>query len=220
VNTPLAHAGNVPRALSMYQQLNREDPDNPTYGKALKRLRALVNGREAGNTAFKEGRYQQAYDECATSIWSHTQLLLSSCVQLLLVGLLPLLLVAHSTSWLVPRYTRSLNGAQDLRNTYVAQVATNRANVCLKLNRAQDAVRDAELAIGADKDFAKAYLRRAQAYEQLANWAEAVRDYNTVKQLDKQMTGIDNMLRNAQVELKKAKRVDYYKVRLRLSSVC
>jgi hypothetical protein len=57
-------AGNIPRALTMYQQLYQGDPDNTAYGKTLKRLRALVNGREAGNTAFKESRYQQAYDEC------------------------------------------------------------------------------------------------------------------------------------------------------------
>lgn len=62
-----AHAGNIARALTMYEQLYQGDPDNTGYGKALKQLRALVSGREAGNAAFKEGRYQQAYDECAAS---------------------------------------------------------------------------------------------------------------------------------------------------------
>jgi tetratricopeptide (TPR) repeat protein len=83
----------------------------------------------------------------------------------------------------------------------------------MKLKRPADAVKDADLAIAADDDFAKAHLRRAQAHEQLGDWEEAVRGYSRVQQLDKDMAGIKDMLKRANVELKKAKRVDYYKVR-------
>jgi tetratricopeptide (TPR) repeat protein len=99
-----------------------------------------------------------------------------------------------------------------LRNTFVAQVATNRANACLKLNRLKDAIADAELAIAADEGFAKAYLRRAQAEERQGEWEAAVRDLNKVQELDSELQGVAEMLKHAKVELKKSKRVDYYKV--------
>lgn len=112
----------------------------------------------------------------------------------------------------VYRYSRSLKAGAGLRNTFVAQVATNRANVCLKLNRLEDAIADAELAMAADDGFAKAYLRRAQAEERQGEWEAAVRDLNKVQELDSELQGVAEMLKHAKVELKKSKRVDYYKV--------
>jgi tetratricopeptide (TPR) repeat protein len=114
---------------------------------------------------------------------------------------------------LLRRYSRSLTAAGSLRNTFVAQVATNRANACLKLARHDDAVADAELAIEADKAFAKAYLRRAQAWELKGEWEKAVRDLNKVGELDGELPGVQEKLEHAKKELKKSKRVDYYKVR-------
>jgi DnaJ family protein C protein 7 len=106
-------------------------------------------------------------------------------------------------------YTASLKAGAGLKNTFVAQVATNRANACLKLQRYSDAVDDTTAAIEADETFAKAYLRRAQAYELLGKWEEAVRDLSKVRELDDGMPGIAEKLRHAKVELKKSKRVDY-----------
>ena len=100
-----------------------------------------------------------------------------------------------------------------MRNTFVAQVATNRSNACLKLKRVDDAVSDAELAIAADASFAKAYFRRAQAYEMRGEWEAAVRDFTKVQELEREMPGIADQLKHAKAELKKSKRVDYYKVR-------
>ena len=75
---------------------------------------------------------------------------------------------------------------------------------------------DATLAIAADGHFAKAFLRRAQAYELLEKWQEAVRDLSKVLELDKELPGVAAKLKAAKVELKKSQRVDYYKVCLPL----
>lgn len=112
------------------------------------------------------------------------------------------------------RYSRSLDAGADLQNTFIAQVATNRAQTCIKLHRLSDAIADAERAITADERFAKAYLRRAQAYELQQEWQAAVRDLTKVQELDDKFPGIGEQLKRAKVELKKSKRIDYYKVSL------
>ena len=57
-------------------------------------------------------------------------------------------------------------------------------------------------------------MRRAQAREAVGAWQEAVRDYSKVQELDASLPGIADKLKHAQLELKKANRVDYYKVPL------
>lgn len=111
------------------------------------------------------------------------------------------------------RYSKSLDAGAGLQNTFVAQVATNRAQTCLKLRRISEAIADAERAIAADERFAKAYLRRAQAYELQEEWQAAVRDFTKVQELDDKFPGIAEHVKRAKLELKKSKRVDYYKVR-------
>ncbi len=82
--------------------------------------------------------------------------------------------------------------------------------MCLKLGRLQDALSDAEAAVAADPGFVKGFLRRAAAHEALAQWAEAVRDYERAREMDADVAGIADMLRRAKLELKKSRRVDYY----------
>lgn len=105
-----------------------------------------------------------------------------------------------------------MNADPDLRNTFIAQVATNRANVCIKQRRWAEAVADAELAVECDEGFAKAYLRRAQAYMGKEEFQQAVRDFEKAAELEPSMPGIREHVSNAKRELKKSKRIDYYKV--------
>ena len=67
----LVATGAVPRAVTLYEQLYREDPDNTGVAKALKRVRAMQGGKDAGNAAFKAGSFQLAYDQCAAG-WAET----------------------------------------------------------------------------------------------------------------------------------------------------
>lgn len=87
----------------------------------------------------------------------------------------------------------------------------NRATVCSKMGRKENAVEDCSKAIALDEGYLKAYLRRAKSYMELEQYEEAVRDYEKICKLDKSREN-RQLLQEAKLELKKSKRKDYYKV--------
>jgi len=88
----------------------------------------------------------------------------------------------------------------------------NRAGALTQLKRYNEAKQDCDRAIDLNSNYAKAYLRRATCELQLEDFEGAVRDYETVKRLDPQNDDVDQQIRNAKLEAKKAKRKDYYKI--------
>jgi len=88
----------------------------------------------------------------------------------------------------------------------------NRAAAAIKLGRFKDAAEDCSKTIESDPSNSKAILRRAQCYMSLENYEEAVRDYDKLHQKDPENSSYANDLRKAKLELKKAKRKDYYKI--------
>ncbi|XP_029430066.1 dnaJ homolog subfamily C member 7 isoform X2 [Rhinatrema bivittatum] len=92
-----------------------------------------------------------------------------------------------------------------------AKLYCNRGTVNSKLRKPQDAIDDCTDAIKLDETYIKAYLRRAQCYMDTEQFEEAVRDYEKVYQTEKTKEH-KQLLKNAQVELKKSKRKDYYKI--------
>ncbi len=69
------------------------------------------------------------------------------------------------------------------------QVACNRAATAAKLGRHEDALADAELAIELDPNYAKAFVRRAQAHQALKNYEAAIRDLEAAGGLDDSYPG-------------------------------
>uniref|UniRef100_A0AAQ6IUF3 J domain-containing protein n=1 Tax=Anabas testudineus TaxID=64144 RepID=A0AAQ6IUF3_ANATE len=92
-----------------------------------------------------------------------------------------------------------------------AKLYCNRATVGSKLNKLEQAIEDCTKAIKLDETYIKAYLRRAQCYMDTEQYEEAVRDYEKVYQTEHTKEH-KHLLKNAQLELKKSKRKDYYKV--------
>ncbi|CAG02333.1 unnamed protein product, partial [Tetraodon nigroviridis] len=92
-----------------------------------------------------------------------------------------------------------------------AKLYCNRATVGSKLNKLEQAIEDCTKAVKLDETYIKAYLRRAQCYMDTEQYEEAVRDYEHVYQAEKTKEH-KHLLKNAQLELKKSKRKDYYKV--------
>ncbi|TKS92218.1 DnaJ -like protein subfamily C member 7 [Collichthys lucidus] len=92
-----------------------------------------------------------------------------------------------------------------------AKLYCNRATVGSKLKKLEQAIEDCSKAIKLDETYIKAYLRRAQCYMDTEQYEEAVRDYEKVYQTEKTKEH-KHLLKNAQLELKKSKRKDYYKV--------
>mmetsp|Transcript_41887 Transcript_41887/g.99368 ORF Transcript_41887/g.99368 Transcript_41887/m.99368 type:complete len:784 (-) Transcript_41887:1144-3495(-) len=110
------------------------------------------------------------------------------------------------------QYTRALDADPELKTVFAVQVLCNRSAAALRLDRAEEALQDAETAVGWDERHAKAYLRRAAALMKLEKFQEAVNDYERVRELDPDTNGLDELVRKAKLELKKSLRVDYYKV--------
>uniref|UniRef100_A0A8C8JYX6 J domain-containing protein n=1 Tax=Oncorhynchus tshawytscha TaxID=74940 RepID=A0A8C8JYX6_ONCTS len=92
-----------------------------------------------------------------------------------------------------------------------AKLYCNRGTVGAKLNKPDQAIEDCTSAIKLDDTYIKAYLRRAQCYMDIEQYEEAVRDYEKVYQTEKTKEH-KHLLKTAQLELKKSKRKDYYKV--------
>lgn len=92
-----------------------------------------------------------------------------------------------------------------------AKLYCNRGTVNAKLKKLEQAIEDCTNAIKLDETYIKAYLRRAQCYMDTEQYDEAVRDYEKVYQTEKTKEH-KHLLKTAQMELKKSKRKDYYKI--------
>ncbi|XP_071776423.1 dnaJ homolog subfamily C member 7-like [Centroberyx gerrardi] len=92
-----------------------------------------------------------------------------------------------------------------------AKLYCNRGTAGAKLKKLDQAIEDCTSAIKLDDTYIKAYLRRAQCYMNTEQYEEAVRDYEKVYQTEKTKEH-KHLLKTAQLELKKSKRKDYYKV--------
>ena len=55
--------GNLDTAKKLYKQGLQCDPDDERIKKAFKNVRRVENVRQAGNTLYKAGEYQEAYDK-------------------------------------------------------------------------------------------------------------------------------------------------------------
>ncbi|KAL3854349.1 hypothetical protein ACJMK2_013622 [Sinanodonta woodiana] len=87
----------------------------------------------------------------------------------------------------------------------------NRATVCSKINKLQQAIEDCTKAVELDDTYLKAYMRRAKCYMDTELYEEAVRDYEKICQIDRSREN-KKLLQEAKLELKKSKRKDYYKI--------
>ncbi|XP_074645859.1 dnaJ homolog subfamily C member 7-like [Tubulanus polymorphus] len=107
-------------------------------------------------------------------------------------------------------YTEALE--IDPHNIYTnSKLYCNRATVCAKLNKLEQAKEDCTQAIELDGNYLKAYLRRAKCFMDLEKFEEAVQDYEKVYKIDKTREN-KSLLDAAKLELKKSKRKDYYKI--------
>lgn len=93
-----------------------------------------------------------------------------------------------------------------------SKILHNRALSEIYLKKYSDAVKDAERALELDPSYTKARKTKAKALGESGNWEEAVREYKNIQESNPSEPGIGRDVRNAELELKKAKRKDYYKI--------
>ncbi len=88
----------------------------------------------------------------------------------------------------------------------------NRACAYHKLGQIDKALEDLNNAIKLNKEYTKAYFKRADILLQLEKYQEAIAELSKVKEFAPQTPGLKERIRSAQLELKKSKRKNYYKI--------
>jgi DnaJ family protein C protein 7 len=166
----LYYQDNMEKAFQHFQQVLRLAPDHSKSRDIYRKVKQLLQKKEEGNTAFKAGQLQEAYD------------LYSQALEI------------------------------DPNNVFTnSKLYFNRATVCSKMEKKEQAIEDCTKAIELDDKYLKAYLRRAKCYQGMEMHEEAVRDYEKLCKMDKTREN-KQLLHDAKLELKKSKRKDYYKL--------
>lgn len=93
-----------------------------------------------------------------------------------------------------------------------SKVLGNRAQAHINLKEYDDAIKDSTEALRLDPSYLKAQKIRAKAHGAAGNWEEAIKDYKAVAEVNPGEKGIQEDIRNAEFELKKSQRKDYYKI--------
>lgn len=82
----------------------------------------------------------------------------------------------------------------------------------MQLKKFEDAIADCTKALQLDPSYTKARKTKAKALGESGNWEEAVREYKSIAESNPEEPGIRRDVQNAELEFKKSKRKDYYKL--------
>lgn len=111
----------------------------------------------------------------------------------------------------IDTYTKALEIDPSNKNTN-SKILQNRALCQTRLKNWTPAIADCDKALELDPSYTKARKTRAKAMGESGNWEEAVREYKAIHEANPSEPGIAKDIRNAELELKKSQRKDYYKI--------
>ncbi|KAH8722516.1 hypothetical protein GQ44DRAFT_711917 [Phaeosphaeriaceae sp. PMI808] len=111
----------------------------------------------------------------------------------------------------VDTYTDALTVDPSNKNTN-SKILQNRALCNSRLKNWKAAIADCDRAIELDPSYVKARKTRAKALGESGNWDEAIRQLKAIHDANPAEPGIAKEIRDAELELKKSKRKDYYKI--------
>ncbi|KAF2875525.1 hypothetical protein BDV95DRAFT_484817 [Massariosphaeria phaeospora] len=111
----------------------------------------------------------------------------------------------------IDTYSKALEVDPSNKNTN-SKILQNRALCYTRLKKWAPAMADCDKALELDPSYTKARKTRAKALGESGNWEEAVREYKAIHEANPAEPGIAKDIRSAELELKKSKRKDYYKL--------
>jgi DnaJ family protein C protein 7 len=111
----------------------------------------------------------------------------------------------------IDKYSEALE-VDPLNKGTNSKLLQNRALCRVQLKDYKGAIADCERAISLDPTYTKAKKTKATALGQSGDWESAVRELKELQEQDPQDGSIVKELRKAELELKKSKRKDYYKI--------
>lgn len=108
-------------------------------------------------------------------------------------------------------YTKGLEIDPDNKDIN-SKLLQNRAQAHINLGETEKGIADCTKAIELDPSYTKAKRVRAKAYGTLGDWEKAVKELKDIAENNPGEKGMAEEIRNAEWELKKSKRKDYYKI--------
>ena len=111
----------------------------------------------------------------------------------------------------IEKYSEALE-VDPLNKGINSKLLQNRALCRNQLKDYKGAIADCEKAISLDPSYTKAKKTKATALGQSGDWESAVRELKELQEQDPQDATIAKEVRKAELELKKSKRKDYYKI--------
>jgi DnaJ homolog subfamily C member 7 len=111
----------------------------------------------------------------------------------------------------VELYTEALEVDSSNKSTN-AKILQNRAVARMKLKQFNEAISDCDQAIRLDPTYIKARKMRAKAVGESGNWDQAVKDLKELAEQHPEEPGMAKEVKDAEMELRKSKRKDYYKI--------
>jgi DnaJ homolog subfamily C member 7 len=111
----------------------------------------------------------------------------------------------------VDKYSQALEMDPANRNTN-AKLLQNRALCYNKLKRHAEAIQDCDQALKLDPSYLKAKKTKASALGQAGQWEDSVREWKALAEENPEDRTLASEVRKAELELKKSKRKDYYKI--------
>ena len=111
----------------------------------------------------------------------------------------------------IDKYSEALE-VDPLNKGTNSKLLQNRALCRVQLKDYKGAIADCERAISLDPTYTKAKKTKATALGQSGDWESAIRELKELQEQDPQDGSIAKELRKAELELKKSKRKDYYKI--------
>ncbi|KAH7402223.1 hypothetical protein DE146DRAFT_652761 [Phaeosphaeria sp. MPI-PUGE-AT-0046c] len=111
----------------------------------------------------------------------------------------------------VDTYTQALAVDPSNKNTN-SKILQNRALCNSRLKQWKAAIADCDKALELDPSYTKARKTRSKALGESGNWEEALRELKALYEANPAEPGLAKEIRDAELELKKSKRKDYYKI--------
>ena len=182
----LFQMGNLDDSLKHLRQILSGDPDNKQAFGKLKFLKTLGKKKSEADVAYKSRQYQDAINAYGEAI--------DMC-------------------------TESSDTIDMDSPTYVSKLYFNRASSHANLRQHEQTIQDCSSAIELDDTYLKAYMRRAASHLVIgeeSNCTKAIQDYehclNNLNPSEEQSADLKKKTRAAQVQLKRSKRKDFYKI--------
>jgi DnaJ family protein C protein 7 len=173
------------RAVQHGQAALRSDPEHRAAASLIRRCRKMERAKEEANASFKGGDTEDAIQ------------LYTTALQLASDG-----------------DDAGKEGGDGQANGFRAILYSNRATANSKLGKHNEAIEDCNQSLLLNPGYVKALRTRARAHLAIEKYEEAVSDFKKAVEEtpDGEAAALKKELRSAEIDLKRSKKKDYYKI--------